>query len=219
MQYKTLVFDFDLTLADTSKPIFTCYEHTLKVCGYPKQPRSEIFKMIGLDLVDGLRIISGETDDEKVEQMRKIYVAKADEVMTKETVLFDGAEDFLRTLRSSGIKYAIVSSKFRYRLLDAFRNLNLMDIAPDVVIGREDVDSPKPDPSGLIRAIEALGVDKSSTLYVGDSYIDAGTAQNADVDFAGVLTGPTTKEMFDKYKSVRIFENIKKFSEWIVADL
>ena len=35
MRYKAVVFDFDLTLADSSKAIIECYKHTLTKFGYP----------------------------------------------------------------------------------------------------------------------------------------------------------------------------------------
>ncbi len=219
MQYKALVFDFDLTLADSKKPILTCYKHTLKAHGYPMKPDSEIFTTIGLELTKGLSRLTGETDAEVIEKLRKTYVAKADEVMVRDTVFFDGTKEFLSALRKNSIKYAVVSTKFRSRLLCSFDACNCPELVPDVVIGREDVANAKPDPSGLLRAMEILGADKSNTLYVGDSYIDAHTAQNAGVDFAGVLTGPATKEMLDEYKSVGIFDNIKSLSEWFVANL
>lgn len=219
MQYKALVFDFDLTLADSKKPILTCYKHTLKTHGYPMKADSEIFTTIGLELTKGLSQLTGETDSGIIETLRKTYAAKADEVMVRDTVFFDGTKELLSALRKNNIKYAIVSTKFRSRLLCSFDACNCPELVPDVVIGREDVANAKPDPSGLLRAMEILGADKSNTLYVGDSYIDAHTAQNAGVDFAGVLTGPATKEMLDEYKSVGIFDNIKSLSEWFVASL
>jgi phosphoglycolate phosphatase len=41
-------------------------------------------------------------------------------------------------------------------------------------------------------------------LYIGDNYIDALTAQNAQVDFAAVTTGSTTAEEFKKYSNVYV---------------
>lgn len=219
MNYKTVIFDFDLTLANSTKPILTCFETTLDACGYPQKPKDEIFKMIGLDLVDGLSILSGETDRIKLSKMREIYVAKADEVMARQTVFYDGAKELLSVLREKGVKTAIVSSKFRYRVIDTFEAQNAAECIPDVVIGRDDVNLPKPDPIGVLEAISRLDADKGTTLYVGDSYIDAMTAQNAGVDFAAVLTGSTTREMFSEYKSVAVEENISQLAKWIVNDL
>lgn len=62
-------------------------------------------------------------------------------------------------------------------------------------MGGEDVTAAKPDPEGLLLAIgRASGGGKSEVLYVGDSVVDAATAQAAGTDFAGVLHGMTTCE-------------------------
>lgn len=219
MSYNTVIFDFDLTLANSTKPILTCYEETLSACGYPARTKDEIFKMIGLDLVDGLSIISDEKDEEKLEIMRKTYVAKADEVMAQQTVFFDGSRELLASLREKGVNTAIVTSKFRYRVIDTFEAQNSAEFIPDEIVGRDDVIIPKPDPTGLLEAISRFGTDKKSVLYVGDSFIDAKTAQNAGVNFAGVLTGSTTREMFSEYPNVMVVENIKELAKRIVNNL
>ena len=74
----------------------------------------------------------------------------------------------------------------------------------DIIVGGEDVTRAKPDPQGLDLIIERFGADKSDVLYIGDSYIDAETALNSGVDFAGVTTGSTTKEDFEKYPYIYI---------------
>ncbi|MBQ2454207.1 MAG: HAD family hydrolase, partial [Lachnospiraceae bacterium] len=33
-RYKAYIFDFDLTLVDSTKPIVACFKHTLKTFGY-----------------------------------------------------------------------------------------------------------------------------------------------------------------------------------------
>ena len=219
MRFSTVIFDFDLTLADSSKPILTCFETALAEFGYPPKPRDEIFATIGLDLSDGLRVLSGEKDEEIIEKMRKRYVEVADEVMVKGTEFYDGALGLLRALRNKGVKYGIVSSKFRYRVKGSFELYECMELLPDVIIGRDDVLIPKPDITGIMTAIDRLGADTQSTLYVGDSYIDAMTAKNASVPFAAVLTGSTTREMFSEYDCVAVCESIKELADIIINNL
>ena len=61
----------------------------------------------------------------------------------------------------------------------------------DVVISADDVASPKPQPLGIFKAMEKLGIiDKKEILYVGDNDIDDLTAKNAEVDSLLVTWGP-----------------------------
>ena len=62
------------------------------------------------------------------------------------------------------------------------------------MVGGEDVQAAKPSPEGVKFALEHLGSTPQETLYIGDSTVDAETAQNAGVDFAGVLNGMTTAD-------------------------
>lgn len=59
-----------------------------------------------------------------------------------------------------------------------------------------DVKIEKPNPEGLLFAIQHLKVKHMEILYVGDSLVDVKTAENAKVKFAGVLTGTTTRDDF-----------------------
>lgn len=75
-------------------------------------------------------------------------------------------------------------------------------------MGGEDVKAPKPSPEGVKFALEHLGSSPEETLYIGDSTVDAETAQNAGVDFAGVLNGMTTAEELRVYPHKIIMQNL-----------
>ncbi len=205
MAYKACIFDFDLTLADSSKGILICFKYVLERFGYPPKDDKTIYDTIGMTLVDAFDLLTDTPNNPQREDMRVAYVKKADEVMVKNTFFYSGVIAAMKDLRAQGVKIGICSTKYRYRIADTFA-AQAGETPADLIIGGEDVPSgmAKPDPCGLLKCIEGLGAEKSETLYVGDSYIDAETAQRAGVDFAGVLTGSTTAEDFAKYPSVLI---------------
>lgn len=207
MKYSVCIFDFDLTLADSSKGILICFKHVLQKFGYDIPSDEIIYNTIGLTISDAFDILTGIENNPKREDMRKEYVKKADDVMVKNTFFYDDSIAILQVLQNAGVKVGIVSTKFRYRIVDSFeKQTGSMPI--DIIIGGEDVTLPKPDPSGLNKIIELFGEGKENVLYVGDSYIDAETALNAGVDFAGVTTGSTTKEIFEKYPYIFIGDSL-----------
>lgn len=61
----------------------------------------------------------------------------------------------------------------------------------DVVVGRDTVDTHKPEPEPLLAAVDALGVDPEAALFVGDSESDERTAERAGTRFSYVGDGPT----------------------------
>ncbi len=203
--YKAFIFDFDLTLADSTKGIFICYKKCLEHYGYRVPENDEIFATIGHTIQDSLGLLIGEKP-ENVAEMHRYYVSLADEYMVKNTEFYPNVIAVLQVLKQAGKKVGIVSTKFRYRIMQSFEKEGSFPV--DEIVGGEDVKAHKPDPEGLLLMIDRLGVSKDETLYFGDSYIDAETAQKAGVDFAGVLTGSTTKDVFYNYPYVTIEESI-----------
>ena len=80
----------------------------------------------------------------------------------------------------------------------------------DIVVGGEDVKAAKPSPEGVRFALEHLGSAPQETFYIGDSPVDAETACNAGVDFAGVLNGMTTAEELQAYPHKIIMRNLEE---------
>lgn len=207
MNYTTYLFDFDYTLADSSRGIVTCFRNVLTHHGYMEVTDDEIKRTIGKTLQDSFSILTGVTDPEQLEVFRKEYVKEADVHMTVNTVLFLETKSVLIALKDAGARIGIISTKYRYRikeLLDQHFPSNFMDI----IVGGEDVKAAKPSPEGLLFAIKQLHVTKAETLYIGDSTVDAETAQAAEVDFAGVTHGVTTAKELSKYPHCKIMSTL-----------
>lgn len=206
-KYKAYIFDFDLTLADSSKGILICFKHTLSEFGYPIPSDRKIYNTIGMTLVDAFDVLTGIPNNPQREEMRLVYVKKADEEMVKNTFFYDNTLAILQTLQNAGVKVGIVSTKFRYRIEDTFKYQG-GSFPVDEIVGGEDVFNAKPSPDGLELMVKRLNMNKSDVLYIGDSYIDAEAAKNAGVDFAGVTTGSTSKIDFERYPHIYIGKDL-----------
>ena len=65
----------------------------------------------------------------------------------------------------------------------------------DVLIGREDVTEPKPNPEGVLKAVKELRHRSGiATFFIGDSCVDMMAAEEAEIAGIGVLTGYTSKD-------------------------
>ena len=51
----------------------------------------------------------------------------------------------------------------------------------DVIVCALDVNNPKPDPEGVFKILEILGVDKDRAIYIGDSVVDEMVAYRAGI--------------------------------------
>ena len=208
-RYTTYIFDFDYTLVDSSRGIVTCFRHVLGNHGYTGVTDTEIKRTIGKTLEESFSILTGITEAGTLADYKREYVKAADVHMTANTFFFPETIEVLEALKSQGAVLGIVSTKFRYRILDLFEKTG-HDGLVDFIVGGEDVKAAKPDPEGLLLAIgRASGGGKSEVLYVGDSVVDAATAQAAGTDFSGVLHGMTTREELEAYPHVAIVDDLR----------
>lgn len=209
MNYTTYLFDFDYTLADSSRGIVTCFRNVLTRHGYTEVTDDDIKRTIGKTLEDSFSILTGVTDAGQLAGFKAEYRKEADTHMTVNTVLFLETKSVLTALKDSGARIGIISTKYRFRikeLLDQHFPEDFMDI----IVGGEDVKAAKPSPEGLLLAIKRLHVSKAETLYIGDSTVDAETAQAAGVDFAGVTHGVTTAKELEKYPHRKIMNTLEE---------
>jgi phosphoglycolate phosphatase len=110
----------------------------------------------------------------------------------------------------------IVSTKFRYRIETILEREGLL--APfEVIVGGEDVAAHKPDPTGLLAAIERVGGSTSDSLYVGDSVTDAETAKRAAIPFVAVLSGVTPKDAFEYHPVLQFLEDVSGLPDFVGA--
>lgn len=209
MDYKAYLFDFDYTLANSEKGIVMCFQHVFERNGFKGIEEDAIKKTIGLTLEEAFMLLTGIKDRETVAGYRKQYVEKSDEVMVANTKLFPEALPMLRKLKKQGVKTGIISTKYRYRIESTIR-LYGMDELIDLVIGGEDVKTAKPDPEGVWKALDRLECAREETLYIGDSLVDARTAENSGVHFAAVTTGTTTAADFETVPHVSVMKNLSE---------
>ena len=206
-RYHTYLFDFDYTLADSSKGIVICFRNVLERHRHTGISDEQIKRTIGKTLVDSFSILTGIGDEAILEEYRKEYVKEADRFMTANTRLFPETVSVLQALKEKGANIGIISTKYRYRIMELAKD-NIPEGIIDLIVGGDDVKTATPSPEGVFLALENLGTDKDTTLYIGDSIVDAETAQAAGMDFAGVLHGATTAEELEAYPHVAIMKDL-----------
>ena len=207
--FQTVIFDFDYTLADSSRGVIDCINFAFDELGLPAVSAEMVCQTIGLSLPDIFLKLAGQQHLAKCNEFARLFIKRADEVMADLTVLFESVPRTVELLKRYGIALGIVSTKFRYTIETILRRENLLD-SFEVIVGGEDVSKHKPDPVGLLTAIERLESSHASCLYVGDSVTDAETAKRAKVPFVAVLSGVTPKDAFRGYEVYRILESLSE---------
>ena len=207
MQYTTYLFDFDYTLADSSKGIVTCFRIVLERHQYTDITDEAIKRTIGKTLEDSFAILTGVNDLETLAGWRKEYSLESDRYMNKNTFFFPETIATLTELKKQGVRIGIISTKYRHMIVSYLKESQAEEWF-DLIIGGEDVSRHKPHPEGLLLAIKQLEAIPSQTLYIGDSTVDAETAAAANIDFIGVTNGITTDKELKAYPHKKIVDNL-----------
>ena len=209
-----IIFDFDYTLADSSRGVVECINFALDSLDLPTVSAEQACRTIGISLPNTFLELAGQEHSAQSDEFVRLFIERADEVMADMTVLFEAVPQTVRLLKKRGHKLGIVSTKFRYRIETILKREGLSDVF-DVVIGGEDVANHKPDPEGLQMALDRLGCSLADSLYVGDSLTDAETAQRAEVPFVAVLSGAAQKDEFEGYRVYEFIENVGKLPDLV----
>ena len=214
----TVIFDFDYTLGDSTKGICLSINYALQQMGYPIASPEEIACTIGLSLKETFITLTSVDTASEIVKFSSLFKEMADRVMVAHTNLYEGVLESLHGLKEKGVKLAIVTSKYHYRIEQILSKFSAGDLI-DIIVGAEDVKFEKPSPEGLLRAIETLQVNAEEVLYVGDSIVDAQAAQNANVKFAATLTGTTTRDELGKYRSVFMGNSVVDIYHFVIDGL
>ena len=209
--FQAIIFDFDYTLADSSRGIIASVNYALNELGLPLADDEAIRQTIGLSLPDTLVELAGTEQRARSDEFVSLFIERADQVMVGLTILLDAVPETIECLKQRNVPLGIVSTKFRYRIEAVLSRENLLKEFT-VIVGGEDVPEHKPNPQGLCTAIERLGCAPTHCLYVGDSLTDAETAKRAGVPFVAVLSGVTSRKDFAGYEVYKILEDVSELS-------
>ena len=195
---QAIICDFDFTLADSSPGVVACVNEALAGLGLPLASAERIHATIGLSLPHTLQALTGIAEPALATDFTRRFVAHADQVMHGLTLLYPWVAETVRALRATGHRLGIVSSKYRYRIERLLAESSLTSQF-EIIIGGEDVAQPKPDPAGLLLALQRLNLPAPDVLYVGDHPVDAEAASRAGIPFMAVLTGTSDVPSFTPY--------------------
>lgn len=204
---KTILFDFDYTLADSSKGVFECINYALSRMGESKCNWKECCDTIGLSLKHTYNKLTGNIDPEREAEFYRLFVEQSDQIMAENTYLYEGVSQLVEELRAQGITLGILSTKFRYRIHQILKRYDLVDVFA-AIVGGEDVVKSKPDPEGLQLLLSKIGANQRDSVLVGDSLTDAETAYRGYLPFIAVLTGQTDRSELERFNPLAILESV-----------
>jgi phosphoglycolate phosphatase len=157
---------------------------------------------------------SGHRDDATVAKFLEEYRALYSQKWNQTTVPYEGIEDLLEHLRARGLRLAVLSNK-----RDEFTRVCVDTLLPagifQEVRGESEITPKKPDPRGALRVAESLGVEPLRCLFVGDSEIDAETAQRAGMEFVAVEWGYRSRAELEKAGARNLIKTPRQLLDYV----
>ncbi|MHA1347663.1 MAG: HAD family hydrolase [Candidatus Heimdallarchaeaceae archaeon] len=136
-------------------------------------------------------------------------VEEAERIGYEEAKIDDDVHSTLTKLQLENFDIAIFTNNSRKLTDYGMKNFKLGQYT-DVIITRDDVKEAKPNPEGLIKIMNHFNKSTEQTIFIGDSWLDAETAQEAGVDFIyfGDSSAPGTRK-----KKIEVNKIVNKISE------
>ncbi len=172
---KTILFDLDGTLIDSTDAILEGFEVAY-----------ETFGEVAPDCVRGDKW-------DYVDAYKKHYRIIS---RSKTTLLPLAHEAIEEAARFATL--GIVTTKTAMYSRELLEHMGVMHHF-DVLIGREDVQNPKPHAEPIHKAIKHLDASYESTWMIGDTLLDLHSAKNAGIQSVGVLCGYGKKIELSKH--------------------
>ncbi len=190
---KTVVFDLDGTLADTSGDLIAAANASFERLGHgplldPVADAGTAFHgaramlRLGLERVDAL-------DEATVDAAYPDLLAWYGENIDVFTKMYPGAVEAVETLLSAGYRVTVCTNKPEGLAETLLRKLGVRDLF-GALVGADTLPVRKPDPAPYRAAVERAGGAVETSYLLGDTVTDRKTALAAGVPCALVTFGP-----------------------------
>ncbi|MCA1285695.1 HAD-IA family hydrolase [Salipiger bermudensis] len=197
---RTVIFDLDGTLADTSGDLIAAANWCF----------SEMGSQARLDTVDdastafrGARAMlklglerAGAYEAETVERWYPQLLAAYGEAIDVHTQLYPGAVEAVAALRNDGWRVGICTNKPEGLAETLLQRLGVRDLF-GALIGADTLPVRKPDPLPYTEVVARLGGDVGRSCLIGDTDTDRKTAAAAKVPCILVTFGPDGEAVRD----------------------
>lgn len=191
---RTVIFDLDGTLADTSGDLIAAANACFAQMGagdvlHPMHDAGTALRGGRAMLKLGLDRIAHPEAEAMIDQYYPLLLEAYGAAIDVHTVLYPGAMEAVARLTRDGYAVGICTNKpaglaetlmIRLGVRDAFASL----------VGADTLAVRKPDPAPLIEAVRRAGGDPARSLLVGDTLTDHSTARAAGVPSVLVTFGP-----------------------------
>jgi len=200
-----ILFDLDGTLIDSTDAIVSTFHHACDVHQFKKVTDEEIMSLIGYPLDIMFKNVG--VDESKVWDFVDSYKEKYRKISTQKTGLLACAKEAVVSASEFATLGIVTTKTGRYSevLMEHFGLMKYFDI----LIGREDVEHPKPHAEPILKAMESLDIEGKEIWMIGDTKLDLICAKNAGVNSIAVLSGYGEEKELKKFTDIIFSDSLQ----------
>lgn len=185
------IFDLDGTLLNTAKALAYTTSLVMEHFGYGPVDEAHIMQFVGDGYKMQMKRALAYCGDEKLEhydESLELYTELFAEHCMYEVKPYEGIPELLDDLKKRGIRIAVLSNKPHARTVENIEGVFGKGYF-DLIAGEQPGIPKKPDPAGVVRILDELGIRKEECLYFGDTNTDMRTGLGAGLTTVGVTWG------------------------------
>ena len=178
MKYDLIIFDMDGTILNTLEDLKNSLNYVLQQAGYQTRTLEEVRTFVGNGIRKTIeRALQSDIEEEKIDELFSLFMDYYAIHNTDNTKPYNGVIDLLKELKHLGYKTAVVSNKQDSAVKSLCKKF--FTGLFDVEIGEKENIAKKPDPDEVNEVLKILNIDRTKSIYIGDSEVDIQTAQNS----------------------------------------
>lgn len=191
---KTVIFDLDGTLADTSQDLIASANSCFLSMGYgvvldPIADASTAFHGGRAMLKLGFERVKPDYTEKDIDVQYPCLLQAYGTAIDVYTQLYDGAESAVRQLIDAGYAVGICTNKPEALAEELMRRLGVRHLFASLV-GADTLPVRKPNPAPFVEAVTRAGGVVAHSVLVGDTVTDRETSRAAGVPSILVTFGP-----------------------------
>ena len=202
MNFECFIFDFDGTLARSERAYSEAFLHSIRLHTQIEVDEMEISGFWNMTPHEVLGRYGEARLDEMILSFEEHYYANHHNHLAA----YEGIVEMLDHLIEAGARIGVVSLKPRRA---GELELDITGLREKIIsaVWGDDVERPKPEPDGVLKAMKALDADPRRTLVVGDSPSDIIMGRRAGTWTAAALWGSVNRERLMEHQPDLAFQS------------
>jgi phosphoglycolate phosphatase len=212
-----VLIDVDGTLVDSVPDLAFCVDAMMSQLGMAERGEQRVRHWVGNGverlvkraLIDQL---DGEPDEALFAKALPVFEALYRENTSKRSCLYQGVQEALDFLQTTGVRIGCVTNKASQFTLPLLQDLGVRDYFEIVICG-DMVARKKPDPMPLLQAAEQLRTEPQASMMLGDSMSDVKAARAAGFQIVCMSYGYNHGEDIRDYKPDAVVDSMAKIKD------